>query len=367
MKIAILVSAFPPQVSGGTGIATYNTARQLVMLGHEVHVITTLSKGLPKESIEQGFHIHRVSLINKPILEATSFFINALFVIRRINPDLVHVQSTILALHGFLIKAFLRKPYLVYGRGSDIYLSSRFDRLLARLTLAKADAVIAQTNDMKDTMHKLCNRDILVIPNGVDADRFSNLSRKESRSKLNINGNDRVILFVGGLRLVKGVRYLIESMNIIRHEYQNIRLLIVGNGKERQNLENITEKLNLTECISFMGWVPNEAIQEYMAASDILVLPSLSEGFPVTILEAMASGLPIVCTKVGGMSEIVIDGENGYLIEPKNSMEIAEKVLLLLKNDNLKQRMSENNRQRAKRYSWEGVARNLGEVYTKVI
>ncbi len=100
-----------------------------------------------------------------------------------------------------------------------------------------------------------------------------------------------------------------------------------------------------------------------MVASDVLVLPSLSEGFPVTILEAMASGLSIVATTVGGLPEIVKDGENGFLVEPNNYGQIAEKVILLLEDEELRYKISKNNKERTKRYSWGHAVDKLEEIY----
>ena len=103
-----------------------------------------------------------------------------------------------------------------------------------------------------------------------------------------------------------------------------------------------------------------------MIASDIFVLPSLSEGFPLTILEAMASGLPIVTTRVRGLPEIVKDAENGFLVEPKNPGQLADKILLILGDDGLREKIARNNSQRAKQYSWQTVAKNLEEIYCRV-
>jgi len=367
VKIAILISGFPPQVLAGTEIATYNLARHLAKLGHNIHVITSLNKGLPKESFEEGFYIHRVGVINKRILEFASFSINAFIVLRRIKPDLIHVQSILMVLHALLIRTLLRKPVVVSGRGSDIYLASGFDKFIYKLTLARVDAVTAQTNDMKGAIQRLCPRDIFIIPNGVDIDRFSRISKEKAQTELNMKGNEKILLFVGRLNLIKGVRYLIEAADIIKQKCENARLLIVGDGEERQNLEELARKLNLSQYISFIGQVPHETVAEYMAASDLFILPSLSEGFPVTILEAMAAGLPIVTTGVRGMPEIVKEGENGFLVEPQNPKQIAEKALLLLEDDELRLKISGNNREKTKRYSWENVALNLEEVYTKLL
>jgi glycosyltransferase involved in cell wall biosynthesis len=100
-----------------------------------------------------------------------------------------------------------------------------------------------------------------------------------------------------------------------------------------------------------------------MAASDVFALPSLSEGFPIVSLEAMASGLPIVATKVGGLPEIVEDGQNGFLVEPRNPGQIAERALLLLNNDKLRQRISGNNKEKVKEFSWENVVSRLEGLY----
>ena len=119
-------------------------------------------------------------------------------------------------------------------------------------------------------------------------------------------------------RSKKGVKYLIETLNIIKNKNKNIRLFIVGDGEEREYLEKLVKELTLEDYVRFIGKIPNERVLEYMVASDIFILPSLSEGFPVTFLEAMASGLPIITTNVRGLSEIIIDGENGFLVDPKS-------------------------------------------------
>lgn len=121
--------------------------------------------------------------------------------------------------------------------------------------------------------------------------------------------------------------------------------------------------MNIEQYITFIGKVPNEKVPEYMGASDVFVLPSLSESFGIVNLEAMASGLPIIATNVRGLPEIIKNGENGFLVEPKNPEGIAEKVLLLLEDDELGERISNNNRGEVRKYSWENVVETLEGVY----
>jgi glycosyltransferase involved in cell wall biosynthesis len=274
----------------------------------------------------------------------------------------VHVQTIFLALSGLLIKKFLHKPYLVYGRGSDVYFPWKFKNIISKQILKNADGVIVLTEDMKREIQKICNREVFVIPNGIDLEKFENLSKEDLRSKLEIT-NGKIIVFVGGLRPVKGVGYLIEAMKTIIDKNKNTRLFIVGDGVERQDLENLVKKLDLQKCVNFIGKVSNEEVPEYIVASDVFVLPSLSEGFPVTVVEAMASELPIVATNIRGLREIIKDGENGFLVEPKNPEQIAEKVLLLLEDDELRARISRNNKEKAKQYSWENIVERLEEIY----
>lgn len=368
MRIAILTVGFPPGSIGGTEIASFNIAKELAKRGHEVHVMTTGDK--ERRGDQRGdFHIHYIQHAIAPTastLGAISYSVKAVIQIKRIDPDVVHAQSFYReGLSAFLARKLLKKPYCIWCQGADIYLPWRFKKVASRLFLRRANAIIALTQDMKEKIQEVCKRDASVIPNGVDLEKFQRLSHRNT-FKLATNGQ-KTILFVGRLHPIKGIAYLIEAMNTIVKKNPKARLLLIGNGEERQNLENLVKELDLAKYVNFIGKVPNEKVLEYMIASDVLVLPSLSEGFPLTILEAMACGLPIVATKVGGIPEIVKNGEGGFLVEPQNTAEISEKVLMFLENDELRERISQNNIIEAKKYSWEAVVERLEKVYLAVL
>jgi len=126
MKIAILLWGFPPKRLAGTEIATYNIARHLAGRGYKVHVITSLDEGLPKESVEQGFHVHRIGFPKIRFLGIAIFWLKILITLRKVNPDLVHIQGTGMGMPGFLAKKLLKKPYLVWRRGTDVRLVGLF-------------------------------------------------------------------------------------------------------------------------------------------------------------------------------------------------------------------------------------------------
>jgi N-acetyl-alpha-D-glucosaminyl L-malate synthase BshA len=365
VKIVIVVLFFPPKWLAGTEIATYNTAKYLAKNGHEVHVITSLDEGLPKESINEGFHIHRIRFLKVRFLGIAIFWLQALLLLKRLKPDVVHGQDMGMTIVGFLSKCILKKPYVTYGRGTDIYFSKAFKKSISKLILKNADAAIALTEDMKKKMRETYDRHIFVIPNGIELERFHKLPRNEMRIKLGIKADEKIILFVGRLHPVKGVKHLIKAVNVVRQKHK-AKLLLVGKGPEQDRLKKLVEQLHLEDYVKFMGPIPNEKIPWIYAAADILVLPSLSEGFPVTILEAMASGLPIIATRVGGLPEVIEEEYNGFLVEPENPKQIAEKISLLLQNDKLRENISKNNRRKAKGYSWQSIVQQLEDIYRKI-
>ena len=368
MKITILVGLFPPRWIAGTEMATYNIARHLALRGHHIDVITSLDAGLSRRGLEQGFTVHRIGLPRGRVMGTIVFWLKAILRIRRLNPDIIHGQSTAMGLICFLAKQLLRRPYVVYLRGSDVHRPWSLKKVISKLVLNNADAVVALTEQMRRETLELCSRDVDVIPNGVDAENYEALPQKSTvRERLGLRDDRRIILFVGTLRPIKGTRYLIEAMHTIRRRDAESRLLIVGDGEERPSLEQLVLELNLGDTVTFAGKVPNDRVPEYMAAADIFALASLSEGFPLVVAEAMAAGLPIVASRVGSLPEIVEEGENGFLVEPAEPQEIADRILMLLADRDLRRKIGEANRWKAKSYSWHHVAEQLDALYRSMI
>ena len=121
--------------------------------------------------------------------------------------------------------------------------------------------------------------------------------------------------------------------------------------------------MNVQKYVQFVGKVPHDEVQTFMKQADIFVLPSLSEGFPNVILEAMACGLPIVASRVGGIPDIITNNHSGYMVEVKDTNDIANKIILLLQDDTLRKKITDNNRQIVKKYSWENVIVELERLY----
>lgn len=359
MKITILVGLFPPKWLAGTEIATYYMAEHLAQRGHEVHVITSLDEGLPEENYEKGFYIHRLPRTKIRFAGAFIFWADIVRVIQKIGPDIVHAQSLGIGVPALLSKNLLKIPYVVWGQGSDVYLPDWFTKLTSKTIIKNANSVIALTEDMKQKMREICDRDISVVPNGIDLKRFE-ISSGEKKE-----GSAKTIIFVGRLHPVKGVQYLIEAMAIVHQQMPDVKLVIVGDGVQRSMLEELTERLNLNDCIQFAGKVPQESVPRLMHQADVFALSSLSESFGIVNLEAMAAGLPIVATKVGGIPDIVEEGVNGYLVNAKSSEEIADRLLILLQNDEMREEIAAKNREKAKLYTWDKIADIVEKIYSE--
>jgi glycosyltransferase involved in cell wall biosynthesis len=157
-------------------------------------------------------------------------------------------------------------------------------------------------------------------------------ARKQIREKYSVSPTERVILFVGSLSVHKGVTFLLAALVHILRRVEDIVLVVVGSGELEKHLKKLADDLKIGPKIRFCGRVMYGEVPSYMAAADVFVLPSLVEGMPRVILEAMAMELPVVATKVGGNPELVYQGETGLLVEPGNPKQLAEALLYVLEH-----------------------------------
>ncbi len=364
MRMAILHAGFSLDVVGGIAAAVFNIAKGLVAKGHEVHVLTNYA-GLPRKQEVEGFYLHHC--FRGPrlrYLESLLGVLGSLKRIREIEPDIVLSMET--QLTALLAKRFLGIPTIVWGRGTAVTSKSTVVRLLRKPCLKSADVVIALTERMKRDLYKHYSRDIVVIPNGVDVNRFQTLPRDNARQKLGIDRKARIILCVAHLRREKGLEYLVEAMEDISANCPQAILFVIGKDFQKGRIQALASEHNVQQRICFTGVVPYDEVPYYMAAADIFVLPSVAEGFPNVLLEAMATGLPIVATNVGGVPEIINHGENGLLVKPEDSHQLVEVIASLLQNDDMKRAFSLNNIERAKDYSWAAVIDSLERVCLEV-
>ncbi len=239
---------------------------------------------------------------------------------------------------------------------------------LDRWSLRRADRIITVSRAFALQLARIASEDrITVLHNSIDIDSFNAISAEETRAlraKLGIVEDERALLAVGRLSHEKGHADLISAFASIVKADPRTKLVIVGDGPERNSLETRARSSGFGDRIIFTGQVSDASV--YYRVADVFVLPSHSEGSPNALLEAMAAGLPVVATRVGGVPEIVTDEESALLAPAHDAQAMAEAVLRLLADKNISQRLAAAARQRVKDYSPESRLQALLEIYRRM-
>jgi len=241
-----------------------------------------------------------------------------------------------------------------------------------RLVATTADCIVAASAHERHLLTALCGADperIEVVPCGVDLDLFSPMDKELSRRKLGLRDGERIILFVGRIEPLKGIDILISAAAQL-HEDENFRVLIVG-GDERTaaraaELRAHAERLGVDHHISWVGAVPHEDLPLYYNAADVCVVPSYYESFGLVAIESMACGTPVVASRVGGLTTTISDGETGYLIPWRCPEPFAERLELLLDNDDLRASFGRAAREAVQRFRWANVADATVSIYDRL-
>lgn len=379
MKILFFNYEYPP-LGGGAANATYYFMQEFAKIpGLEIDLVTSsIDANYHEEKIGNSITVYRLPIgkneknlhyqSQKELLvyswRAYKF---AKMLVKRNDYDLTHSFFTVPC--GYLSLRLKKKfglPYIVSLRGSDVPgYSERFTFIYSLLTpLIKriwkdAQFVISNSEGLKAlALRSKPEKEIGVIYNGIDVQEF------HPQPELHDANEFRLIC---GTRVTprKGIRFLIQAMDVLAVKYPQIRLVVVGEGDEKQSLENLVRGIGLSDKVNFLGFVPREKAAEYYGRGDVYVSPSLNEGMANFMLECMALGMPIVATDVGGTRELLTEGENGLIIKVGDYADIAEKIEYLLQNPDLKEKMGKASRERAEKMSWENVAKQYHEAYVE--
>jgi glycosyltransferase involved in cell wall biosynthesis len=274
--------------------------------------------------------------------------------IRNINPDLLighGISGT--NPYGFCSALSGYHPFLAVVWGSDILVEARNSlifRLIAKYVLNKADGVIVDSEVQKKAAMELgCNENkIWKFPWGIDLEDFNpDISGLETKRILGWE-NNKIIISNRSHFPVYGIEYLIGAIPIVVKEMPEARFLIIGDGPLTEALKKMTKRLGVTRYANFVGRVPNQQISRYLKAADIYVSTSFSDGTSASLLEAMACGLPVVVTDIPANNEWIQNGKNGFLVPIKDSKTLAEKIIFLAKNNNIRKFMGRSNVEVAK-------------------
>jgi len=233
---------------------------------------------------------------------------------------------------------------------------NKITSLFSDIIVADSEKVALQVkNQLKIPFQK-----IKVIPIcGLDINNYFKIINKRNKSKC-------IVGSVGMLNEQKGYSYLIKSAKIVIQKYSKTEFIIAGEGSSRSKLEQLISESNLTNSLKLLGYQSD--IPKILSKVDIYVQPSLWEGLCITVIEAMASGLPVIASDVGGVSESVVNGRTGFLVPPKDPEILAKKIIHLIKNPNLRKEMGENGRKIAeKKYSTDKMMAKIENLLNEII
>ena len=372
LKIALVSDWYYPKL-GGVAVHMHDLALNLRRLGHEVDIITNdLTTGKEDELLEAGIGLVRVPghVVKDVGINATVFSHNA----RILEPylrgyDVVHGQHafTPLALKAISLARKLGQASILTTHSIDLE-NTRYLRAAARITfpyfkyyLMNPHRIIAVSKASKLFIKKFTDVPVDVVYNGINTSMFHDRWNKEElREELGL-GDGPLILYVGRLEPRKGINVLVSAMRWIEGT-----LLVVGKGNMLPLLRREAKMLGVEDRVRFMGMVEYGLLPRIYGASDVFVLPSLSEAFGIVLLEAMSSGVPTVGTTVGGIPEI-LDG-CGLLVPPGDANRLAEAVNRILDNQSFARKLGRLGRSRVERvYSWDVIVRRTVSIYRAVL
>jgi N-acetyl-alpha-D-glucosaminyl L-malate synthase BshA len=332
-------------------------------------------------------HFHAVDMLSYPLFEYppyTDALASKLFQVAAAEQlDVIHVHYAIPhSISAYLAREMFKPirhlPVVTTLHGTDITLVGRDPSFLpiTRFGIEQSDAVTAISNYLREATHKTFCPDceIEVIYNFIDADYYRRQPSEESeeaRRSLAPNG-ERIILHVSTFRPIKRITDCVEILARMKAlaasgSQPKVKLVMCGDGPERADAEALAAKLGVTSQVEFVGKQPQSQIREYLSVADLLLLPSQSESFGLTALEAMACQVPVVATHVGGIPELVEDGGCGYLFEIADVDGMADAALRVLSDDQERERLGVRGREIAvSRFATEKIIPQYEDLYRRV-
>jgi N-acetyl-alpha-D-glucosaminyl L-malate synthase BshA len=374
VEMNIGITVYPTY--GGSGIVGSELGKELAKRGHIVHFI---SSSLPTRLTElnERVHFHEVEMMSYPLFEHQPYTLALATKMSTVaeteNLDLLHVHyaiphsiSAILARESLKPKRYL--PVITTLHGTDITLvgADRSYLPITRYGIVQSDGVTAISHYLKQATKEIFQfDDIAVIPNFVCESEYARHPVEKLRASLSPPG-EPLLVHVSNFRPVKRPVDCVEILARVLAKGINTRLVMVGDGSERTNVEHKARCLGIYDKCVFVGKKPN--IVDYLSAADVLLLPSEQESFGLAALEAMACEVPVIASRVGGVPEVVTDGETGFLSDVGDVEKMAENAARLLTDAELRREMGRRARESAlARYRTDIVIPQYLEFYEQVL
>lgn len=392
--ILIVTSTYPRWFGDSTPDFVKQMAERIASRETEVHVLAPHTKGAKRKEETNGVHLYRyryffpakfenivyegggVDKIKKtPIYIIKlcclvgSMLLHTLIMtlkhdVRIINPHWVVPQGFVGVLIGFIT----RRPVVLTVHGSDISsLRGKAMTMIKRFTLKHSDVVCVNSDATKKSCDDIYSREYEVIPMGVDMDVFKP-KKPNSRLVKKYKLSNFTLLYAGRITEEKGVMYLCEAAKLLKDDGVKFHLLIAGDGPLRSQLENYVGTARMHKQVISLGWIDQAMLNEFYSVADVFVGPSLNEAQGLVFVESLASGTPVIASKVGGIVDIVKDGKDGYLVPPGSSRALYERIHELYSDPDLLSDFTAHARKSAvDRFSWSEVTDRYKKTFGEVV
>lgn len=361
---------------GGSGVLATELAKGLANRGHKLHILS-YSRPARLDSFRTDIAFHEVDLSTYPLFEyppydlaLANMMVN---LIQYEGLDVLHVHYAIPhATSAYLAKQILNGkakdvPIITTLHGTDITLigSDPSYKQVVDFSINQSDGVTAVSEYLKqETYNKFdIRKDIRVIPNFIDLNRFKK-SKKEHFKKAICPNGEKVVTHVSNFREVKRVPDVVSAFHRVLQNGVQAKLLLVGDGPDRQKAEQKCRELGICEQVRFLG--KQEQVEEVLSISDLFMIPSGSETFGLAALEAMSCSVPIISSNIGGLPEVNIHGETGYLCELGDIESMGRFATEILSNDKLHAKLSQNARKRATIFELDKIVGVYENYYSEV-
>ena len=374
MKICIVSDFFVPHYQGGGERRYYELAKRLVKKGHHVDLICMKIDGVSNKEEIEGINVHHIGpTIKNPPQRSSSDFIKFIFAIfkwiMKNDYDIIDAQAYAPLIPSFIGAKLKRTPIIgtihdVSTIGDDQWIQSSKVAAIAEKILVRIpyDKILSVSNATKKSLveyYGVKEDRICVVYAGVDLKFIDSVKINEKYQN--------TIIFVGRLAPHKHVDHLLKVVKSLKTDIPNIKLIIIGNGLEKENLINLTKKYGIKNNVQFMENLSYKELISEMKKSNVLTLPSTREGFGMVLAEANACEIPVVAYASGGVVEVVDDGINGFLVEPSNVKSLENNIKFLLTHHSKRDNLGKNGRKLVeKSFTWDKNVKEILNIYNNI-
>ncbi|QOR65532.1 glycosyltransferase family 4 protein [Cytobacillus suaedae] len=386
LAILMLSWEFPPHIVGGLARHVYDLSRHLVHKGLSIHVLTTTLYSAPQYEVIEGVHVHRVCIGD---YNSTHFLkwvrelniklaVKALEIMDQFPIHLIHAHDWLVGEASLSLKTIRRKPLMVtihateWGRYNGLY--TQTNHLIhekEQRLIEEADRVIVCSEYMKNEVESIflqSHQKIDVVPNGVDPIQFEKIVETTNLTDRIGRQYSQLIFSIGRIVNEKGFFMIIDAAPHIIKRYPSALFLIAGEGPLLKHYQNIINERGLNQYIKFIGFINDHERNALYQKCDIALFPSIYEPFGIVALEGMINGKPTIVSDTGGLSSIIEDHVSGMKIRPGDVNDLTDKILYLLDNEEIAQRLGLTAKEIVKSmFGWHKIADDTSRLYKELL